>query len=60
MLSSKSSRYPNAFPNLRHPFCIRIREHSNLYSYSSKNVVEGVIRIQFHVYLIRFHPYKWL
>jgi hypothetical protein len=45
MLSSKTSKYPNAFLNSRHPFCIRIRELSNLYSYSSKNVVKGVIRI---------------
>jgi hypothetical protein len=47
---------PNGYPNLRHPFCIRIREHSNPYSYSSKNVVKGVIRIRFHANLIRFHP----
>jgi hypothetical protein len=43
MLSSESSKYMNVFLNLRHPFCIRIREHSNMYSYSSKNVVKGVI-----------------
>jgi hypothetical protein len=29
-------------------FCICIREHLNPYSYSSKNVVKGVIRIRFH------------
>jgi hypothetical protein len=57
MLSSKSSRYPNTFPNSRHRFCIRIREHLNLYLYLSKNVVKSVIWIQFHAYPIRFHPY---
>jgi hypothetical protein len=57
MLSSKTSKYPNAFLNSRHPFCIRIRELSNLYSYSSKNVVKGVIRIRFHVNPICFHPW---
>jgi hypothetical protein len=56
MLSSKSSRYPNAYPNLRHSFCICIREHLNLYSYSCKNVAKGVIWIWFHAYLICFHP----
>jgi hypothetical protein len=39
MLSSKSSEYPNAFMNLRHPFCIRVREHSNPYLF---NMVKGV------------------
>jgi hypothetical protein len=56
MLSFKSSKYPNAFPNLRHLFCICIREHLNLYSYSS--VVKGVIRIRFHANPIRLHSYS--
>jgi hypothetical protein len=46
MLSFKSSRYLNVYPNSRHPFCIRIREHSNMYSYSSKNVVKSAIWIR--------------
>jgi hypothetical protein len=57
MLSFKSNKYPNAYPNSRDPFCICIREHSNPYLYSSKNVIKGVIRIRFHANLISFHPY---
>jgi hypothetical protein len=30
MLSSKLSKYPNAYPISRYPFCIRIRENWNL------------------------------
>jgi hypothetical protein len=44
MLSSKSSKYLNAFPNSRHLFCIR--DHSNPYSYSSKNMVKGGINVR--------------
>jgi hypothetical protein len=33
-----------------------IQENSNLYSSSSKNVVKGVIQIQFHADLICSHP----
>jgi hypothetical protein len=42
------------YPNSRHPFYIRIREHANLYSYSSKNVVKSAIRTRFLAYPIRF------
>jgi hypothetical protein len=52
MLSFKSSRYPNVYSNSKHQFCIRIREHSNPRSYSSKNVVKSAIRIRFHAYPI--------
>jgi hypothetical protein len=45
MLSSKSSKYPNAFPNSTHPVCIRIRVNSNPYLYLSKIMVKGVIQI---------------
>jgi hypothetical protein len=55
MLSSKSSKYPNHFRirDIRFVFVFqKIRPYSH-----SRNVVKGVIRIQFQVNSISFHLY---